>query len=652
MAATLGTAFPGGVPSASARVLPPITVDGPSADGLILGNVAMAPDGTGGVVYAKTAGGVPHVFVSRYDGGWGAPIRVDWDQPFDASQPRVAAGRNGRLLVVWVTQVATVDGKIRRGLFSASLGPGASGFGPSLLVDGNVGDGAGVDPSLAGTVPGKAAVAYRVVTYDFPLPPPAPNLAVQLRPGDVMADIRIARLGGDRWSRLGAVNRFSGASMRPPGATNGPKVAIGANGGAVVAWQEPDATGTARVWMRRITGTTVGPVLRGSPEAWGGRPVGDDATAFGLDVTAFDQARLAVRIDGSSGSSLAGQRMFLTTLGTNYSTTGKEPTSPELVDGVGGSVPPGPLGPPAVAASDDGGGDGSLRLVFAAGAGVRQVGVDQEGKLLPPEAPAGPRAVAGTPTVAALNPEGGGVTAYQALDGSGLSTVAVRQEYPAGGSQTGLLYGPLGGPVSQLAGAGSGVGDALLAFRQGESGRFAIIVSRVAAPPAKFEVRVPERWVRPRRAKVRWAVAPSAAGGVTYGLMLDGRVVKSGLKRRQITPSPALLGNGVRRVQVVATDQLGQTTISRPVRMRVDGQPPLARVRVMRHRDMVSVKLSDPQSGIVARATRVQFGNGVRERGGAKLRHRYAHGGRYTIRLRARDKAGNPLTQRVRVVVR
>ncbi len=36
-------------------------------------------------------------------GSWSAPIRVDWDQPFAASQPRIAAGPKGELLVVWVT---------------------------------------------------------------------------------------------------------------------------------------------------------------------------------------------------------------------------------------------------------------------------------------------------------------------------------------------------------------------------------------------------------------------------------------------------------------------------------------------------------------------------------------------------------------------
>ena len=151
------------------------------------------------------------------------------------------------------------------------------------MVDPNVGEGVGVDPSLSAASPGKAIVAYRAITYSFK--PGTFSTAVQLRPGDVMADIRVARLNGDRWSRLGAINRNLEASMRPPTAVNGPQVGSGLDGGAVVAWQEPDQTGTARIWMRRIFGTTPGPVLQASPSSWEKAAVSADADAFSLAVT-------------------------------------------------------------------------------------------------------------------------------------------------------------------------------------------------------------------------------------------------------------------------------------------------------------------------------------------------------------------------------
>ena len=80
---------------AGAVILPATTIDGPSAEIIALGGVAMATDGTGGLVYVKTVAGVPHVFASRYAAGqWGPPIRVDRELPYPASQPAIAISRD------------------------------------------------------------------------------------------------------------------------------------------------------------------------------------------------------------------------------------------------------------------------------------------------------------------------------------------------------------------------------------------------------------------------------------------------------------------------------------------------------------------------------------------------------------------------------
>src|SRR5262249_40865261 len=157
---------------------------------------ALAADGTGAITYTKLEQGVPHVFVARrIHGQWGAPIRADW-LPYDAAQPHVAASDHGRLLAVWVSQIATVHGRIRRALYSAELPAGAAGFSGPLVVDPDVADGVEVDPSLAGAVAGQAIVAYRVVTNDFGFSSATDPDAVRLRPNDVMADVRVARFQG------------------------------------------------------------------------------------------------------------------------------------------------------------------------------------------------------------------------------------------------------------------------------------------------------------------------------------------------------------------------------------------------------------------------------------------------------------------------
>lgn len=639
---------------AAAVVTQPTVIEGPSSEGLVLGNVAMASDGTGGLVFTKTVEGKPHVFASRYEGsGWSAPIRVDRENPYEASEPRIAAGNGGRLLVVWVTPVATLaKGELRRGLYSATLGGGAKGFGSQLLVDPNLKNGTGPDPSVAGTVPGKAIVAYRVVTVVFGLSGEFTN-AVQLRPGDVVADIRVARLEGDRWSRLGAINRNPAASMRAPTETNGPQVAIGASGRALVAWQEPDSSGAARIWMRRVTGTTLGPIFLASPESYEGKPISEDATAFSVAVTPTDRARLAALVEGAPASVLSGSRIFLTSLGPSTTPNGAKAAGPELADGGGPTAPPAPVGPPAIATADDVAGvEGSMNLAFTAGGSVRAIGIESQGKLESPRVLGGVGAVAGSPTVATIGPEGGGVIAYEGVDESGSPTVVVRQEFPEGELQTGLLYGPLGGAISQLVGAGSGAGDALIAFSQGESGETAIVADRISAPPQNFKITVPKKWVRPAKAKVQWAPPPSAVGGFTYGLVLDGRMVRSHLKLHRVVPPAALLGSGISKVRILATDRLGGEVLSKPVALRVDARPPTVRLALNRRTGKAVLRLKDAQSGLVLRSVRVSFGDGFDFRGHATTHHRFRGPGKYTIRVRARDKVGNKLVQRLEGSVR
>jgi hypothetical protein len=640
--ALLGAALASPAP-VQAVVSPPVTVAGPSSDIVDFGGVAMSSDGSGGLVYIKAVEGVPHVFASRYVGNsWSAPMRVDWDQPYEAGQARIAAGPRGELLVVWVTQVATVHGKVRYGLFSASIGRGATSFAPSQPIDPDVGEGIGVDPSVSATATGQAIVAYRAITFNFNSF--AASTAVQLRPGDVMAEIRLARLKDDRWSQLGAINRNLESSMRPPSPGNGPKVGAGIDGNAVVAWQEPDQSGAARIWVRRIFGTTPGAILEASPTSLEGTAVSGDVDAFSLAVTPLDQARIAMRI---APNSLPGRwRLLLNTLPPGFSVPSSALTGVKSVFTAPASTSPG-IGTPGVAAYEKGGAEGMLRLAFLSGAQPHVVGVDQGGGLVSVPMPLGPPSVPGGEAEAALDPEGGGVVAYPALDSAGQQALAVRQEFPGGAAQVGLLSGAESGPVAVPAIDGSGLGDALIAFRQGEPGHFQIVADRVSAPPAAFQVKGPKGWTRPAQVMLRWEAAKSAVGGLTYAVLLGGQAVKKGLHRNRVRLRPALLGSGVTRARVLATDVLGQQILSKPVKLQVDGQRPI--VTVSDQGKGVVVRVRDPDSGLAAKATRVDFGDGAHARGGGRFHHSFTSAGRYAIVVHARDKVGNRVARRFAV---
>src|SRR3954467_6521327 len=87
-------------PAARADWFPADQVDGP-AEIEALGDVDVARDGSGGVVYLKRDGGVPQVFLSRLDeGAWQRPEKLSGGAP--VSEAVVTATDGGRLAVAWV----------------------------------------------------------------------------------------------------------------------------------------------------------------------------------------------------------------------------------------------------------------------------------------------------------------------------------------------------------------------------------------------------------------------------------------------------------------------------------------------------------------------------------------------------------------------
>ena len=81
-------------PAAQAKWYAAEPIDGPAEIDSI-GEVDLARDGTGGVVYIKRDGGVPQVYLSRIAGGaWTAPVKISAARPSPRrpSAPPTAAG--------------------------------------------------------------------------------------------------------------------------------------------------------------------------------------------------------------------------------------------------------------------------------------------------------------------------------------------------------------------------------------------------------------------------------------------------------------------------------------------------------------------------------------------------------------------------------
>ncbi len=641
------------VQQARAVILPATTIDGPSEDIVGFGGVAMATDGTGGVVYLKRVDGVAHVFVSRYVlGRWLAPIQVDTcrvvsssaerteerkreekgegcQEPYAASWPRIGAAEGGELIVVWATPFATRDGKPVYELLAAELGSGGERFGQAMIVDPDIEEATGTSPDLAVSSTGQADVVYRVVE-------PNNTSVALLHTGDVVEQVRVAHFDGQRWSNLGAINRDPGVGMRSPTTTNAPQVAIGPTGNGVVVWQEPEIEGVARIWARRLFGSTLDYVLPVSSSTFDGAPVGDDADAPSVAVSWLGQADVAYRQSAGPGSSLPGPRIFLNILPNGESSSGAEFDGASIADN---AVPGGEsasIGPPSIDIDEE----EDLRLLYDCGGVPRVIEGDDKG-LTATLSLGPPFAGSETASASVMNPQGGGVSAWPSADAQGDPAVGVREDFPSGAVQTGLVSGGAGGEVAELAVGRSGLGDGLIAWRQGPLGNAAIVAAQATAPPAELVFSVPKGWVKPTQALVSWQPAVSADGPLRYTVVLDGR--------RQVTPAnasslhldPLGLGSGRNRVQLLATDIEGQSTLSKPSTLLIDGQAPLVEIARVQHGTGVSVRIHDPYTGIDLHDVTVSFGDGHSARGRKRFVHRYARGGVYRVVVRVRDKLGN-----------
>ncbi len=606
-------------------------IEGPSADVLDVGDAAMAEDGSGGIVYLKRVGGRAHVFAAQFrDGRWRGAQRVDVGQGFDSSWARIGAGDGGRLIVTWVQEFGPDSDR----MFSATLDPGANGFQAPVPIDFNVGEATATYPDLAMARGGQAYLVYRVVTDVSPANPP----------GYIGADVRLARYNGRLWSVFGTpLDRNQAIPVRQPTADNAPKVGIDVQGQGIVAWHEPGDDFVDRVWARRVFGSSVGIPLQASPSEWGGQPLRGPADALALDVGGFSQGAVAFRQQPGQGGALGATRIFVNEIPDIFAETSGAFGGARLADGGVRGAP----GPPSVAVDPK----SNFMTAFASGSATLLGKGDDVTVKGTERLDGGGSSVAGDPLVD-LAETGAAVAAWREQRG-GAGTVAVQEKRADGVDEPTELRAPAGGVVGGLKLGGSGLGDAILAWKQGSGARAQIAAAVVDAPPDPFLVLLPSGWRKGRRIPISWDHSPSAIGGVRYSVSVDDEPVVEGLSRLHARLSRDAVGDGRHRIQVYAIDSAGQETGSRVGRLLVDRNAP--RVRLVRRGRTVRVRVSDgPKragSGLRRGSVRVSFGDGRRRARLATSSNSYAGPGVYRVVVRARDKAGNlrVLRRKVRI---
>jgi hypothetical protein len=629
------------------------SIDGPSADVLGVADAAMSEDGTGGIVWLRRVEGHPHVFAAQFrNGAWGPARRVDVGQRFESKWPRIGAGDGGRLVVTWVQEFGLESDR----LFSATLDPGANGFQAPVPIDFNVGEATSTFPDLAMARGGQAYLAYRVLTDTSPANPP----------GYLGADVRVARYNGRLWSVLGTpVDRSIGAPVRLPTEENSPKVGIDVQSGGVVAWQEPDDEFVDRVWARRLFGANVGIPLQVSPSTWEGAPLRGPADAFALDVAGFGQAAVAFRQQPGQASKLDAPRAMVNETPDVFSELSGSFAQPLLIDG--GAQ--GNLGAPSIGVDPR----GLFASGFSAGP-TSLLGSGDDAAAEPVERlDGGASSVAGDPQVD-LAETGAAVAVWRELRG-GVGLVAVQERRADGVVEPAELSAPHGGGVGRLVLAGSGLGDAIVAWEQGSDSNVQVAASVIDAPPDPFLVLLPEGWQRKKRVRIAWDHSLNAIGRVRYSVSVDDEPVVENRKQLSAYLTGDDIDDGRHTIQIFAVDTAGQETGSRFGRLKVDRHGPEVELHQLGSR--LTVVVSDgprhSTSGVRRGSVKVSFGDGGGARASSsarrrrpqghgrgkgrqrpivvRVRHAYDHGGRFRVRVRARDKAGNETVYSRRVGV-
>lgn len=614
--ASAAAAQPPGQPSPS----PPVVLDGPDANIQSLNGLSVARDGTGGVVYIKSVGGQPHVWLSRLVGGQFQPAQqVDGGLPAGSSQPVIAAGNGGVLLIGFINAggLYVVDAAGSAASISAPQGLASSASNPSIQM----------------TNFGKGYLAYTVADGNG-------------------HDVRAAYYVGGTWSlEPGPLNAVTPADDAGTG-TGAPSVAAAGDGVAIVAWGEGGHIYTRRVWATTasLVSEQADPsfvagcseVSSGEPSVGAGGDSSYAAVAFRevVNCGTGPQARVLVnRLRGSQYDGAVGA--------DGLSNGGESAGDPQLVIGEYGA---------GWVTSEGATSNATFAMQIGNNATYGSTGqIDSLEGSTPPDP---------VPATAGLFST---YIAWQQDPGSG-GPAEIRVRYAPRNSPLGpemVVSSPSQGPTNAalgLAADGDVGGDAAVAWVQGTGPTKQIVAERLYEPPGAAAPAASLTYSRSAQPVLSWAPSGARWGPITYTVSVDGvGVGRTGADSLRV-PSP--LSDGPHSWGVTAANPAGLTSPSNPARVFVDTVAPRLSATVsgarrvgasltlrLTYRDAPPAGLPAADASGVASLT-IRWGDGTTTRikpGTHRLVHAYKRPGRYRITVIVADRAGNQ-TRVVRAV--
>jgi hypothetical protein len=586
-----------------------VVVDGPSTDIQSLNGLSISRDGTGGLVYVKQVDGVAHVFISRLlDGSFQPPQQVDAGLGTASSQPVIAAGRGGLLLVSFVNQ-----GNVYVAQAAGTSSPMGA---PALLFAG------AVNPSLSLSPSAKAYLAFTAV-------------------GAATAQVRTAFYSQGQWSvEPDPLNADPGADAGTGGGR--PAVVCAGDGVGIVAWGEG-----GHIYTRRVVGTSPSVAfLQADPLAVDGWPVistSDPSISSGGDSSYASVTFQAELANGAVRQS----RVVM-----NHLHAGQFDGLSQA-DGVQTGGPEG-ADQPDTAVTEFGAGwvtserDQSHQLfatVLGANAGAQGAErIDSSSNTSAPDA---------VPATAGVRST---LIAWQQTPGiSGPAEIRVR--YAPDGSDLGpeqVVSSPTFGATnadSGLAAGGDVSGDGAVAWIQGTGADTRLVTGQLYQTPGHFVPAFTFEYATSVNPVLAWSASAELWGAPLYAVEFDGVPIGQTYGTEMGTPAP--VANGRHTWAVTATNQAGLTTAARLAAVFVDTVPPRATIRLTGRRTVglrqtLAVTRSDPPppgaastaaSGLIS--TVVRWGDGTRVQIGHIARHAFKRARTYTVTVIVTDRAGN-----------
>jgi hypothetical protein len=592
---------------------PPVVIDGPSSAIQSLGGMSVARDGTGGLIYLKTVGGVPKVFLSVLSGGqFQTPVQLDAGLGGASSQPVIAAGNGGVLLIGFINA---------GGLYVVDRTSATSSLtAPSLVAGG------ASNPSIQMSNFGKGYLAFTVADGSG-------------------FDVRDA-YWYNGWSLEASPLNAVPADDAGTG-TGRPAVAAAGDGVAIVVWGEDGHIYSRRVWG---TAPSVVDYQADTPSVSGCGEVsaGDPDVSAGGDSSYVD----VVYQETVSCGGVQQDRVLVNRLQAdqyNGATGVDNLSSPGAGGGDEPQVAMTEYGQGFVTAAQE-----TTNNVFAMelgnnGAYGNVLQVNSLAATGPPYA---------VPGVAGLFST---MVAWQQTPGSaGPSEIRVRYEPKASSLGPELVVSsPADGATDAadgLAAGGDVSGDAAFAWVQGTGASSEIVAEQMYQPPGAVAPSKSSAYDRTAQPVVSWAASNSRWGPVKYTITVDGSSV---LQTTSTSARLPALQNGSHRWQVTATNPAGVTSTSKAARLFVDTVAPTASFGLsgtahagatidltVRYRDLPPHGLPQRDASGVAKIT-IRWGDGTvatLKPGSHRSSHAYRRPGRYKVTVVVEDRVGNEKT--------